>query len=270
MIYTIEKSLRGKIIVQTVHESEALKAILANKHCVLYCKNKEETKVYPQISYKTLLSNQLFKQYLNLFDVLNRDLVIQDNLSVFKTAVIIGHGKEHASRVGFLATIICYEEQTDLEMAATVIFGALLHDVGRNYTNLSNDRHGEESVRLVKKALEKEQDNNRSELAVYFKNIGFLFCNQSKATQAALFGAISVHCKDNNAWAAMGKVLPIKVRSVFWKLANSIEDADALDRVRFSNNLDFNYLRLKVSKCLIYSAGQVLKNGVETEYDNKN
>lgn len=262
MKYTVENKLHGKIIVQTVSESVALQTVLSNKNCVLDLGDQKSLKKYPQIPLNSLSGQTEFKKYTDIYNTLYNFLIEHNELNLFHNNSIIGHGRAHAQRVGVLSSIICFEEHVDLDMTILIIFGAIIHDVGRNQSNLFNNKHGEESVRLVKLAIENKAGVEPGNINRFFHTVG-LDCDPSDEMITALFGAISVHCKDAEEWNLMQESLPSKVQSKFRQMANIIEDSDALDRVRFSNNLEINYLRLHVSRCLIYSAGQLLKQGGE-------
>lgn len=269
MKYTVRNQLHGKVIVQTTSETIALQSVLLNKNCVLYIDNQKKSKSFPQISLSAVHGQLEFGVYENIYSILYSTLVSHDELNLFHHTTIIGHGSAHAQRVGIIASIICLEEHVEIDTTILIIFGAIIHDVGRNQSNLFNDKHGEESVRMVKLALEERASSGTKPMNQFLHMAG-LDCSASDEMITALFAAISVHCKSATEWDLMQDSLPNKVQSEFRRMANIIEDADALDRVRFANNLEINYLRLNMSKCLIYSAGQLLNQAGEIDNDSQN
>lgn len=149
-------------------------------------------------------------------------------------AVPQDHSVLHSIRVLLLALLIIENEELVLKEddVAQLMQAITFHDIGRQNGD-EDPKHGEYSTAIYKE--------NHSDPVVEF--------------------LIQYHCVDDKkAKKALDSDTRIKDKQKVSLLYNVLKDADALDRVRFGlRDLDVRYLRIPISKQLVLTADQCLR-----------
>lgn len=155
---------------------------------------------------------------------------------------ILGESKEHdlnhLYRVSILSGMIHelvredYDDLNDTTLIHVMMAG-LFHDIGRE-NDEENTEHGTRSIELL--------DKHHIHISKDMRQI------------------IEYHCKDDIQFPQS----PPKIQIMY----QILKDADALDRVRFGiRALDTRYLRLEISKSLVFFAHQLLHYKLYDETD---
>ena len=156
------------------------------------------------------------------------------NLLYRYEAVPQDHSVLHSIRVLLLALLIIENEELVLKEddVAQLMQAITFHDIGRQNGD-EDPKHGEYSTAIYKE--------NHSDPVVEF--------------------LIQYHCVDDKkAKKALDSDTRIKDKQKVSLLYNVLKDADALDRVRFGlRDLDVRYLRIPISKQLVLTADQCLR-----------
>lgn len=139
------------------------------------------------------------------------------------------HGINHLYRVSILSGMIHeivredYDDLNDTTLIHVMMAG-LFHDIGRE-NDEENTEHGKRSIELL--------DKHHIHISKDMRQI------------------IEYHCKDDIQFPQCSSKIQI--------MYQILKDADALDRVRFGiRALDTRYLRLEISKSLVFFAHQLL------------
>ena len=149
-----------------------------------------------------------------------------------KTRSSRDHNFEHLQRVSILSGLIHeisrkkYSVLNDKSLI-DVMTAAIWHDIARENDNEDNE-HGKRAAEFLSKS-------------------DFPFINER------ILQIVEYHCLDDSQFPVTDKVTKL--------LYQILKDADALDRVRFGiKALDTSYLRLGISKTLIFFAHQMLSS----------
>lgn len=148
------------------------------------------------------------------------------------------HGINHLYRVSILSGMIHelvredYDDLNDTTLIHVMMAG-LFHDIGRENDEENTD-HGKRSIELL--------DKHHIHISKDMRQI------------------IEYHCKDDIQFPQSSPKIQI--------MYQILKDADALDRVRFGiRALDTRYLRLEISKSLVFFAHQLLHYKLYDETD---
>lgn len=148
------------------------------------------------------------------------------------------HGINHLYRVSILSGMIHelvredYDDLNDTTLIHVMMAG-LFHDIGRE-NDEEDTEHGKRSIELL--------DKHHIHISKDMRQI------------------IEYHCKDDIQFPQCSSKIQI--------MYQILKDADALDRVRFGiRALDTRYLRLEISKSLVFFAHQLLHYKLYDETD---
>lgn len=148
------------------------------------------------------------------------------------------HGINHLYRVSILSGMIHeivredYDDLNDTTLIHVMMAG-LFHDIGRE-NDEENTEHGKRSIELL--------DKHHIHISKDMRQI------------------IEYHCIDDSQFPQSSPKIQI--------MYQILKDADALDRVRFGiRALDTRYLRLEISKSLVFFAHQLLHYKLYDETD---
>lgn len=152
---------------------------------------------------------------------------IKDELFLFPYSC---HGVKHAKRVLWLAAVIAENYNLTESERNALGYACCFHDIGRinDYTDLSHGRLSAE------KALQ----------------LNLLNDTISKRDIDTILMLITYHSVDDQWFVGNER------ECLLYKI---LKDADALDRVRFGDDLDINYIRLDVSKTMIDAAKELFE-----------
>ena len=204
-------------------------------------RDEEEVLVYPEnvkIVKRTKLpsiddiSNKYAQEFVNVQFVFETLMEKYINDIKDKTRSSHDHNFEHLQRVCILSGLIHeisrkkYSVLNDKSLI-DVMTAAIWHDIARENDNEDNE-HGKRAAEFLS-----ESD--------------FSFINER------ILQIVEYHCLDDSQFPVTDKVTKL--------LYQILKDADALDRVRFGiKALDTSYLRLGISKTLIFFAHQMLSS----------
>lgn len=204
-------------------------------------RDEEEVLVYPEnvkIVKRTKLpsiddiSNKYAQEFVNVQFVFETLMEKYINDIKDKTRSSHDHNFEHLQRVCILSGLIHeisrkkYSVLNDKSLI-DVMTAAIWHDIARENDNEDNE-HGKRAAEFLSKS-------------------DFPFINER------ILQIVEYHCLDDSQFPVTDKVTKL--------LYQILKDADALDRVRFGiKALDTSYLRLGISKTLIFFAHQMLSS----------
>jgi hypothetical protein len=181
-------------------------------------------------------------------------------LRIFNSSIldnpVIGHGYNHGYRVAKLVTIESLINHFTATRTETLILAAFIHDIGRNWANLADEHHGAKSIQVLCQILNIPQLNNQAINESLFGNSPIRFSEDDVIilTNIVTNHSLSIPVKPID--------LPIKPELIPRESADEsiLEDCDALDRIRFRNNLNINYLRNDQSLCLLLLSYQLIQH----------
>lgn len=211
---------------------------------------------YQQLSRTIIIHYPKYNAYNDIFQLL---ATIVKNKIFSQPALsntIIGHGYDHGYRVARLVMIESLIKHFSKARTETLILAALIHDIGRSRTSLSDENHGSKSIQLLAYLLGTTHLTSQIVNKKLFTN---QLVNLTDDDLSILISIVKNHSlsvpKTPNELLTNVKLF---VREAFDE--SVLEDCDALDRIRFKNNLNINFLRNSESFSLLMLASQLISS----------
>lgn len=246
----------------TTNRNNILRKLLKEKDCTLYESDSQNPKIiteYQQYSrkdiHKLMGSKQTQVYFLRLKEYLDK----QNNWNVYENSVI-GHGNGHGDRVAWLCAVISVIKFLSLSDTTLLILAGIFHDIGRSWENLNDQYHGEKSFQKLILAIGCNL-NDYYGISRFFNHILLETTAKenllSKDDIFILKHIITIHSLDEMKREEYISSHKLYANKRFIQLSMILDDCDALDRVRFGENLDIRFLRSSESKQLIHYATEI-------------
>ncbi len=231
--------------------------IILEENLFLFEKESMESEavhIYAQFRKQEVWESNNFQQILSHYKGLENRLIIKDELNLFSNS-IIGHEKDHAQRVAFLTVPFSAMKTLPVSDILVLLIGAMIHDIGRTWENLSDTHHGEKSFNIFARALSSSVNDIEGFTNKLNNYIGNLSLNIEDCLM--LRHIVSIHSLEPSEKAIYREIHNLSNNQRFFELFTILDDCDALDRLRFRYNLNINYLNDPLAKRLIHYANKL-------------
>ncbi|MGX7245807.1 hypothetical protein ACWOC1_13270 [Enterococcus quebecensis] len=258
--YSVNKSL-PKAKDWTTNQFTILSKLTKQSGTTLFEKISDDENIYAYPQYEVLDIDRLIQQnhHQNFFFELINYLDSINNMGLFDSC-IIGHGNSHGIRVAWLSTVISTIEHFTFNQTIVLVIAGLFHDVGRTWSNLDDQFHGEKSFNRLAAVLNCSK-TNFSKLTTNLNSLLFksltIQSPLSETDTELLKHLICIHSLDAKQKELYKQRFYLSESKEFIYLSNIFDDCDALDRLRFHGNLNINFLNTEISKSLIRYAKEI-------------
>lgn len=233
----------------------ALNNLLANPGSILNMRSSSgQIYRYRQLNKSNVMHYPKYNEFNDMFHLL---ATIVKNRVFNQSALshtVIGHGYNHGYRVAKLVMIESLIKQFSQTRTETLILAALIHDIGRSRTSLSDENHGSKSIQLFAYLLDTTHLTSEKVNKKLFTNQLVDLTDDDISILISIVKNHSLSVPEKKNKQLTNPELTVREFSD----ENILEDCDALDRIRFKNNLNINFLRNEESFSLLMFANQLI------------
>lgn len=231
----------------------ALNSLLTRPGLVLNIRSGTKIYQYQQLSEADIIRYPKYKSYDDIFQRLAPIIKMKIFNQPLLDDMVVGHGYAHGYRVARLVMIESLMRGYTQTRSEALMLAAFIHDIGRSWANLNDENHGGKSVQLFTRLLNSDQLTSRLVNERLFNG------QLPNITEDDIEIIISI--VKNHSRSVPEKADRLIDSSLVLREASDesiLEDCDALDRIRFKNNLNINFLRNKESFRLFLLASKLI------------